>query len=211
VHACGVVSLLVSLAAGAPSFLKRFIAGGVSIALEKNATAVRPLACGDPIRRLVAKCFCVAGKDDVSGAFKGKNYGVGCPGGVEVVAHSLRDTLERHKNSKLGLLKIDFRNAFNEVSRDHFVKAVDHMFPAMSNWTQWCYGDATILLYDHQHVIESRAGVQQGDPLGPLYFCCGINGLVNEIAALNPVYNKWYMDDGGIIGDVACWRRCGKS
>src|SRR4051812_40461695 len=24
--------------------------------------------------------------------------------------------------------------------------------------------------------------------------------LVNEIA--NPVYNKWYMDDGGIIGDV---------
>ena len=26
--------------------------------------------------------------------------------------------------------------------------------------------------------------------------------LVNEIQALNPVYNKWYMDDGGIIGDV---------
>src|SRR4029079_12762541 len=26
--------------------------------------------------------------------------------------------------------------------------------------------------------------------------------LVNEIAGLNPVYNKWYMDDGGIIGDV---------
>ena len=36
----------------------------------------------------------------------------------------------------------------------------------------------------------------------PLYFCCGINGLVNEIQKLNPVYNKWYMDDGGIIGDV---------
>ena len=29
-----------------------------------------------------------------------------------------------------------------------------------------------------------------------------IVGLVNEIAALNPVYNKWYMDDGGIVGDV---------
>jgi hypothetical protein len=26
--------------------------------------------------------------------------------------------------------------------------------------------------------------------------------LVNDIQALNPVYNKWYMDDGGIIGDV---------
>ena len=64
-----------------------------------------------------------------------------------------------------------------------------------------------MLLYDHQHVIESCAGVQQGGPLGPLYFCCGINGLVNEIASLNPVYNKWYMDDGGIVGDVALLKK----
>ena len=80
----------------APGFLKRFVAGGVSIALEKSKTAVRPLACGDPIRRLVAKCFCVAGKEDISKAFRGRNYGVGCPGGVEVVAHSLRDSLKAH-------------------------------------------------------------------------------------------------------------------
>ena len=188
----------------APSFLKRFVAGGVSIALEKSQTAVRPLACGDPIRRLVGKCFCVAGKDDISNAFKGRNYGVGCPGGVEVVAHSLRDTLQKHKSSKLDLLKIDFRNAFNEVKREHFMKCVSEMFPAMSNWTQWCYGDGTMLLYDHEFIIESLAGVQQGDPLGPLYFCC-----VNEIAALNPVYNKWYMDDGGIVGDVELLQKVG--
>ena len=59
-----------------------------------------------------------------------------------------------------------------------------------------------MLLYDHEHIIESRAGVQQGDPLGPLYFCCGIMAMVNDIQAMNPVYNKWYMDDGGIVGDV---------
>ena len=141
-------------------------------------------------------------KEEFSSCFEGKTFGVGCPGGVEVVAHSLRDTLEAHKGSKLGLLKIDFRNAFNEIKRDHFVRQVSEMFPPMSNWTQWCYGEASMLLYDHEHVIWSRGGVQQGDPLGPLYFCCGINGLVNEIAALNPVYSKWYMDDGGIVGDV---------
>jgi hypothetical protein len=186
----------------APDFLKPFVAGGVSIALEKTETSVRPLACGDPLRRLVAKCFCIACKEDISLAFKGRNYGVGCPGGVEVVAHSLRDTLETHKGSKLGLLKIDFRNAFNEIKRDHFVRKVSELFPPMSNWTQWCYGEQSMLLYDHEHIIWSLAGVQQGDPLGPLYFCCGINGLVNEFAALNPVYNKWYMDDGGIVGDV---------
>jgi hypothetical protein len=42
--------------------------------------------------------------------------------------------------------------------------------------------------------------VQQGDPLGPLYFCCALQSLVDRIAALNPAYQKWYMD-GGIIGD----------
>ena len=157
----------------APSFLKRFIAGGVSIALEKSATAVRPLACGDPLRRLVAKCFCVMGKSDISRAFAGRNFGVGCKGGVEVVAHSLRDTLEQHKDSGMGLLKIDFRNAFNEVNRNHFMKATCSMFPALSAWTEWCYGEQSMLLYDHQFIIESMCGVQ-GDPLGPLYFCCGI-------------------------------------
>ena len=36
--------------------------------------------------------------------------------------------------------------------------------------------------------------------MGPLYFCCGLQALVDQIAELHPVYQKWYMDDGGIIG-----------
>ena len=92
-------------------FLQPFLAGGVSIALQKSATAVRPLCCGDPIRRSVAKCFCLGGKDEIAAVFKGKNFGVGCRGGVEVVAHSLRDVLTKYKSSDLGLLKIDFKNA----------------------------------------------------------------------------------------------------
>jgi hypothetical protein len=32
----------------APAFLRPFLAGGVSIALRKGATGVRPLCCGDP-------------------------------------------------------------------------------------------------------------------------------------------------------------------
>src|SRR3954466_11578407 len=30
---------------------------------------------------------------------------------------------------------------------------------------------------------------------------------VNDIQAMNPVYNKWYMDDGGIVGDVELLRK----
>ena len=69
----------------------------------------------------------------------------------------------------------------------------------------------SVLLYDHHRVIQSTCGVQQGDPLGPLYFCCGIAGLVEKIQKFGPRYNKWYMDDGGIIAPtgklVAIWRK----
>jgi len=51
-------------------------------------------------------------KEEISKSFAG-----------QVVAHSLRDCLNEHKGCKLALLKIDFRNAFNEVKRPHFVKA----------------------------------------------------------------------------------------
>jgi len=102
----------------------------------------------------------------------------------------------------MALLKIDFRNAFNLIDRDVFVKAACEMFPGLSQWTQWCYGNPSLLLFDHEHVFYSLCGVQQGDPLGPLYFCCGLAALVTKIQQLGPVYNKWYMDDGGIIASV---------
>ena len=81
---CGVLRALTvavnQLASGkAPLFLQPFLAGGVSIALQKPNKGVRPLCCGDPIRRLVGKCFCLGGKDEISLEFKNKNFGVVVP------------------------------------------------------------------------------------------------------------------------------------
>ena len=118
------------------------------------------------------------------------------------ITHSLRDTLQRHAESDLGLLKVDFSNAFNQVDRRAFVKATCEEFDGLANWTNWCYGEESVLLYDHRDVITSSCGVQQGDPLSPLYFCFALNPLVKEIASLGPVYQKWYMDDGGIVASV---------
>jgi hypothetical protein len=107
------------------------------------------------------------------------------------------------------LLKIDFRNAFNLIDRGAFTRAACEKFPGLSQWTQWCYSTPSVLLYDHKLVINSTRGVQQGDPLGPLYFCCGIASLVEKIQGFGPRYNKWYMDDGGVISGeknlVAIW------
>ena len=45
--------------------------------------------------------------------------------------------------------------------------------------------------------------------MGPLYFCFALAPLVEEIAALGPVYQKWYMDDGGIVASVSTLLKLG--
>ena len=138
---------------------------GVSIAFTKANGGVRPLACGDPFRRLVSKCFCIGAKEEFSSLFSGKNFGVGCKGGVEVVAHTLRDFVSTHSGKGLAALKIDFRNAFNCVDRSAFLSSVHTSFPGMYAWTEWCYGAPSVLLSNHDEVLVSSSGVQQGDPL----------------------------------------------
>ena len=95
----------------------------------------------------------------------------------------------------MALLKIDFKNAFNLMDRNTFVRASSAMFPGLERWTRWLHAVSFAHL-----VFESSCGVQQGDPLGPLYFCCGLQSIIDRIAALDPTYQKWYMDDGGIVG-----------
>ena len=117
----GLSAVVNLLACGdAPDFLRPFLAGGVSIALAKSNGGVRPLACGDPLRRLVGKCFCLGAKQDFSNMFAGNNFGVGTKGGVEIIAHTLRDFVTNHTGEGLAALKVDFKNAFNCVDRSVF-------------------------------------------------------------------------------------------
>ena len=100
------------------------------------------------------------------------------------------------------LLKIDFENAFNMVSRKAFLEVVYNSFPAIYEWVQFCYGSPSHLLFGDS-LISSSSGVQQGDPIGPFLFCLALDKIVRSIERdCDLETNKWYLDDGALSGDA---------
>ena len=175
------------------------------IPFRKPDDKVRPIAVGETLRRLVGKCL--ARHEDVThqleGVFLPSQVWVGIAGGAEAVAHSVSCLVEEHGHDPdLALLKVDFENAFNSVSRAALLEAVQTEFPSLARWARWCYGDHS-KLWAGGRIIESQSGTQQGDPLGPLFFCLLLRRVSAEICHRWPdlKLHIWYLDDGTIIGD----------
>jgi hypothetical protein len=109
------------------------LAGASLSALEKKDNGVRPLACGNLLRRLASKCICSVNKDRFRKYLFPFQVGVAVPGGAEIVIHEarrIRDLWSADEEySDHGFLKVDFRNAFNEVNRQTIYDELVENFP----------------------------------------------------------------------------------
>ena len=76
-----------------------------------------------------------------------------------------------------------FENAFNTIDRKEFLRQVRHQLPGLIRWAEWCYGGPSKLFFDGA-VISSEVGVQQGDPLGPLFFSLALQPLLLELGEI---------------------------
>ena len=123
--------------------------------------------------------------------------GFGIPGGAEAIVHSVRHFLLENEDSIL--VKLDYTNAFNSISRSEMILTVKEKYPHMLPFILQCYGTKSFLCYGNE-IILSEEGVQQGDPLGPLLFCLLIQPIVESIQS---DMNEWYLDDGSIGGPIA--------
>ena len=179
----------------APAAVAPHLAGARLHALPKKSGGVRPIAVGETLRRLVSKVLCQSVRTDAAQFFWPLQVGVGVSMGGEAAIHTVRQWIERNSQSSgKVLLKVDFRNAFNSVTRHAFLAETRDSFPGLACWVDWCYGAASVLRFG-KHIIPSSQGIQQGDPLGPLLFSTAFSQPFGKLPSvrLSFAFRTWMM------------------
>ena len=187
-----------------PSFVAPAFCSATLTALNKKKTGIRPIAVGDVIRRLVAKCIAKEAAIEAFELFGSKQLGVVVKGGAESIVHATKITFKRMKSVKSGgILQIDFRNAINAVKHSHLLGSTKVLMPSIISLASFCYSKHSVLFFNGS-IVDSQTGVQQGDPLGQLLFSLAIWPLIDEIESKIPnlLQHCWYLDDGIIAGTV---------
>ena len=187
----------------APACVSPVLGGAGLVALPKPTGGVRPIAVGEILRRLTGKCLMSVVREDARQLLWPVQVGVAVPNGAEVAIHTVRAWSRRHMGSSTKvLLKLDFSNAFNCVSRAVVLEEVRAHFPQLARWATWCYGQPSRLQFGAR-TLESCCGVQQGDPLGPLFFSVALHKVARTLRQPSLDLALFYLDDGVLAGDLA--------
>ena len=103
-------------------------------------------------------------------------------------------------------VKLDIVNAFNSISRKTIFESTVQLAPVLLPYLYTFYSSVTPLLsHDRNHTLTMEEGVQQGDPLGTIFFCLGFHGVLNPIfqkvdAPLNALLLLLFVDDIFVCG-----------
>ena len=187
----------VCLSGRVPLVVRPVFCGASLCALSKKDGGIRPIAVGCTLRRLVAKAACSAVRDRVTESLAPLQLDFGVKQGAEAAAHAARCYINNLGPDE-AFLKIDFINAFNAVSRDEVFRSAEEYTPELLPFIDVCYGQPSFLAYGN-YIIKSEQGVQQGDPLGPMFYCMSTQKLIER---LKVEYGQWYLDDGSLGGRV---------
>ena len=104
--------------------------------------------------------------------------GVPVPGGAEAAIHFLRHYVNTMGDDDI-LVKLNFTNAFNTQRRDSLIETIAKFIPELYCFVHATYSGEPILQFMN-HIIRPLEGLQQGDPLASLEFCCSIHPLLKR-------------------------------
>jgi hypothetical protein len=185
-----------------PSDICPFLFGARLVALVKKDGGLRPIACGEVLRRLCGKFICAKHKDNLREMLlRCSQVGVGVPAGADAMHFAARDAAARVADG-YAIVKLDFKNAFNEVHRSAVLAAVAKNLPDALPYAASAYSQPSWLLFGDRQLSSSQ-GVQQGDPLGPALFSLALADLWKRV----PVADRdalditaFFLDDGFLTG-----------
>ena len=179
-----------------PDFVTPVLLGANVTALSKPDGGVRPIAVGETIRRIACKCVLKRVVRSVSTLLSPHQLGCGVLAGIDAATHSMRTKIAQASPPDI-LLKLDFHNAFNTMRRDHIAECLLKYAPVLLALFTSCYCDSTYLTFGND-IFLSDEGLQQGDPLAPLYFCLGLHDI---LLGLQSPFKIAYLDDVALLGD----------
>ena len=171
------------------------------IALKKpTGNRVRPVAVGETLRRVVEKYLMrLPQTQDSAQGLQPHQFGLGFQNACEILGRSLQQFIDwSDLPEDWGVLQIDLSNAFNAVDRSAVLRGVSSFCPHLLPWAIMSL-QRPATLYSPFGELLSAQGVQQGSPLGPLFFTVAIQSIIKRCPP-SLDWNVWYMDDGTILG-----------
>ena len=180
-----------------PTSVRGAIFGANLLAIAKKSGGIRPIAVGYVWRRLAAKVACNHVQDASAALLAPRQLGFGVKGGAEAAVRAARCYVENMKSGQL-FIKIDFKNAFNTLRRDSILEAVAKHFPELLHFAASTIDSPSDLQFG-KFTVQSEEGAQQGDPLGPLYFCLVFKEILESLCSELVL---GYLDDVA-MGDTA--------
>ena len=195
------ITYLINLLLGGhtPTSVRGALFGATLLAIAKKTGGIRPIAVGYVWRRLAAKVACNYIKVASAALLAPRQLGFGITKGAEAAVRAARRYVDNMQQGQL-FLKIDFRNAFNTLRRDSILEAVARYFPELLPFTLSTTGHTSNLQFG-DYLLHSAEGAQQGDPLGPLYFCLAFKELLESVRSELVL---GYLDDVAMGGEAMC-------
>ena len=177
--------LVRSLAEGRYYPIRTYFTASLLIPLGKKDGGTRPIAVESLWLRLASHAVLLVARGPVNAAISPRQFGVGL--GTERAVHALAAMVAARPADAFALL--DFRNAFNSVSRGHLLQRLYGRPELRALWgiADLCYSSpAPLLVFERGSLcatLSSEQGVRQGSVLGPFLFALAIDEQLASLGA----------------------------